>query len=207
MAISPPAVSVIIALVVVIPIIFLRMKRIRSGTKISISRTIAFSTVLLSLSIFFLVNSFSIGVPHWYSFVYAASFAVLWYGSYRYSDRVLQFWETADGSIYAKGGTALFIFYIVSIAARIGVASLVGGSQAFVMTTRSLLAPNEAIVASTVLDGSLISGIALLIGRNSRILARYLKIKRRQESVRRLTRLLVDFEKLEVCQERESLLF
>lgn len=178
--------SVLLPLAIVLPIIFFRVRRIRNGTRVSAGRTVAFSTILLGISIALTVNSFYLGVSSTYGFVYAAIFLIVAYASYHYSNRVLDFWRTRDGSIYVKGGTAVFLFYIVSMVARLAVSSIVGGSQGFFISPQNQAVPAEVIVAAAIFDGLLMAGVASLIGRNARILKNYHRIKDGKDNVRQV---------------------
>lgn len=186
MAANPPLLPLIFAFAVMAPILFLRMRRMRNGTKVNVRKLIAFSAILLGFSVFAIVSSFSIGVPQLYAVVYGAVFVAVAFGSYHYSNKVLDFWRTPDGSIYAKGGGIVLAFYIAALVARIVISTAIGGGQGF---TGSIQAPQveaspDAILAATIVDGLLMVGVGLLVGRNARIVNRFRAITNGRETVR-----------------------
>lgn len=160
----------------------------RNGTKIDVRKSIAFSAILLGFSAFVIVNSFSIGVPQLYALVYGAVFVGVAYGSYHYSNRVLDFWRTPDGSIYVKGGGMVLAFYIAALVARIAISATIGGGgqEGFSGSIQALqveASPN-AILAATIVDGLLMVGVGLLVGRNARIVHRFRAIMNGKETAR-----------------------
>jgi hypothetical protein len=187
MATNPPLLPLIFAFAIMAPILFLRMKRMRKGTKIDIRKSIAFSAILLGFSVFAIVSSFSIGVPQLYAVVYGAVFAAVAYGSFHYSNRVLDFWRTADGSIYVRGGGMVLAFYIAALVARIVISAMIGGGLEFsdsIQAPPQVEASPNAILAATIVDGLLMVGVGLLVGRNARIMHRFRAIMNGRETVR-----------------------
>lgn len=188
MATNPPLLPLIFAFAIMAPILFLRMRRMRNGTKIDVRKSIAFSAILLGFSAFVIVSSFSIGVPQLYALVYGAVFVGVTYGSYHYSNRVLDFWRTPDGSIYVKGGGMVLAFYIAALVARIAISATIGGGQEGF--SGSIQAPQveeaspNAILAATIVDGLLMVGVGLLVGRNARIVHRFRAIMNGKETAR-----------------------
>jgi len=188
MATNPPLLPLIFAFAIMAPILFLRMRRMRNGTKIDVRKSIAFSAILLGFSAFVIVSSFSIGVPQLYALVYGAVFVGVAYGSYHYSNRVLDFWRTPDGSIYVKGGGMVLAFYIAALVARIAISATIGGGQEGFSGSIQALQVEEAspnaILAATIVDGLLMVGVGLLVGRNARIVHRFRAIMNGKETAR-----------------------
>ncbi len=164
------------------------MRRMAKGTKVSAARTVGIVAYLAGFSAYAVLNSFVIGVPVVYGAAYAAIFGALAYYSYRYSSNLV-FWRALDGSIHAKGGTAIYIFYIAALLARILVSYALTGSQEFfvnpIVQTVEKAAP-ETIMAAAITDGLLMVAAGLLVGRNAMLLRRFKRIKSGKETVQEL---------------------
>jgi hypothetical protein len=193
LAATPTLLPLIFAFAVMAPILFLRMRKMKKGTKVDMRKTIAFSEILLGFSAFAVVSSFAIGVPSFYAIAYGAIFMAVAYGSYHYSNRVLDFWRTPDGSIYAKGGGMVLVFYFAALIARVAISSTVGGGQGgFSGSFQGSLslspaeASPDALLAAIIVDGLLMVGAGLLVGRNGRIASRFRAIMGGKETVRQL---------------------
>lgn len=193
MAGNPPLLPLIFAFAIMAPILFLRMRKMKKGTKVDVRKTIAFSAILLGFSVFAVVSSFAIGAPSFYAIAYGAIFMVVAYGSYHYSNRVLDFWRTPDGSIYAKGGGMVLVFYFAALIARVAISATAGGGQggfSVSLQGSSSLSPAgaspDAILAAIIVDDLLMVGAGLLVGRNARIASRFRAIMNGKETVRQL---------------------
>jgi hypothetical protein len=181
---SSTILSALLPIAIISPILVFRMRKMQKGGKVSAKKTIAMSALLLGISITLTINTFSLGVSTLYVLGYAAIFGIIFYCSYQYSNRLLDFWRARDGTVYVKGGSAIFIAYFISVIARISISALLGYPQGFTQSQQTV--SSDAILAATVFDAILIVGVALLIGRNARILTRHNRIKKGLETIRQL---------------------
>jgi hypothetical protein len=183
-------ISLLMAFAIMMPILFLRMRRMRKGVKINMKKTTAFSALLLGFSAFLVGSSFAIGIPSSFAIAYVGIFLVIAYFSYHYSNKVLDFWRTPSGSIYAKGGALLLIFYFIALIARVMVSFTIGDGGQLAQFSNSLqqeavrVPSHNTILAAIIVDGLLMVGAGLLIGRNVRIIKRYLAIRSGRETAR-----------------------
>lgn len=180
---SPSFLPLIVSLVIVSPIVVLRVRKAQKGNKVSVGKAIGFSAFLSGFSVFAIFGSFTIGVPAVYSAVYAAIFGAVAFVSYHYANRVLDFWKAPDGSICVKGGTALLLFYVGALVARIAISSMFGG-EPFAFQEPGAVASPSGILAAIILDALLVAGAGLLVGRNARIVRRFYAISNGKEKPR-----------------------
>ena len=174
------------------------------GTKVSVKKTIIFSAYYLAIASFLVYNSFLIGsIPFAYAIPYSAVVVASGYGSYKYSKSILSFWklstngdENSSSTIYAKGGLAIYLLYVVALIVRSAINFLFIGSEKFYFNNQEAILENSSsailimpplihtdsattILAFTVTDFLLMVGAGLLIGRNARILKYYYQDKKR----------------------------
>jgi hypothetical protein len=120
-----------------------------------------------------------------YSAIYAAIFAAVAFGSYHYSNRVLDFWRAPDGSVYMKGGMVLLAFYVAALVSRLAISTTFGGESFGSLQPGANASPDSAL-AAIVLDALLVAGAGLLVGRNARIIRRFRAISSGREQPRRV---------------------
>lgn len=174
------------------------------GTKVSVKKTIIFSTYYLGIASFLVYNSFLTGgVPFVYVVPYSAIVIAAGYCSYRYSKRILSFRKlpNSDGSstIYSSGGLAIYLLYIAALIVRSAINFIFIGSEKFyfnnqqeailensnsssailIMPPLVHTDPATTILAFTATDILLMVGAGLLIGRNARVLKYYYRDKNR----------------------------
>src|SRR5437763_1951153 len=122
---------------ITIIIIIIRIRKVMQGTKISVKKTIIFSAYYLAIASLLVYNSFLIGsVPFAYAVPYSAVVVASGYGSYKYSKRIVSFWKLSTNGdensiIYAKGGLAIYLLYVVALILRSAINILFIGSEKF----------------------------------------------------------------------------
>jgi hypothetical protein len=183
-------------------IIIFRIRKVMQGTKVSVKKTIIFSAYFLAIASFLVYNSFLIGsVPFVYAVPYCAAVIIAGYSSYRYSKRILSFWELPNShgghSIYSKGGLVIYLLYVTALIVRSVVNFLfIGSEKLYFINQETLLEkynatlimplvqtdPTTTIFAFAATDLLLMIGVGLVIGRNSRVLQYYYKEKKRIKS-------------------------
>lgn len=173
--------SAIIPIAIILPIFIIRIKRMSKGTRVSTRKAVLFSVGLAVISTVLVASSFSMGISLYFIPVYAIISGVAGYLAYLYSDKSLHFWKTADGSIYVKGGTSIFLLYMISVVARIAISSAFGGTQGFFGNSQGI--SETALTTAMIFDGLLVTGAALLIGRNVRIISKDKRITEGKEGV------------------------
>jgi hypothetical protein len=134
-------------------------------------------------------------VPFTYVIPYSAVVVTSGYGSYKYSKRILSFWKLSTNgdensnasTIYAKGGLAIYLLYVVALIVRSAINFIFLGSEKFNFNNQQTILENSSsailimpplihtdsatmILAFTVTDFLLMVGAGLLIGRNARVL-------------------------------------
>ena len=120
------------------------------GTKVSVKKTIIFSAYYLAIASFLVYNSFLVSsVPFAYAVPYSAVVVASGYGSYKYSKRILSFWksstngdENSSSTIYAKGGLAIYLLYIVALIVRIAINFIFIGSEKFYFNNQEAILEN-----------------------------------------------------------------
>jgi hypothetical protein len=187
-------------------IIIFRIRKVMQGTKVSVKKTIIFSAYYLAIASFLVYNSFLIGnVPFAYVIPYSAVVVASGYGSYKYSKRIVSFWklstngdEDSSSTIYAKGGLAIYLLYVVALIVRSAINFLFIGSEKFYFNNQGAILENGSsggailimpplihtglattILAFKVTDFLLMVGAGLLIGRNARVLKYYYEDKKK----------------------------
>ena len=129
----------IFTFLVTLVIITFRIRKVMQGTKVSVKKSIIFSAYYLAVASFLVYNSFLIdSVPFVYVIPYSAVVIVADYGSYRYSKRILSFWNVVhdDGSattIYSKGGLTIYLLYIAALIARSIINFILISSEKFIL--------------------------------------------------------------------------
>jgi hypothetical protein len=134
-------------------------------------------------------------LPFTYVIPYSAVVVTSGYGSYKYSKRILSFWKLSTNgdensnasTIYAKGGLAIYMLYVVALIVRSAINFIFLGSEKFNFNNQQTILENSSsailimpplihtdsatmILAFTVTDFLLMVGAGLLIGRNARVL-------------------------------------
>lgn len=191
MSLSSQQLTIIISLVITAAIILFRLRRIRSGTRISAARIVGFLIIYLVLVIFVVSTSFLLrGIQIVYLIPYITVVCLTAYGSYRCSNNTLKFWKGAEGSIYVKGGFILYLIYIGALTPRIIILDFIFVPQGYfyVNDAQQLVTVNVKTITWPVIisvDLLLMFSAGLLVGRNTRLLKRYRRVKReRKESLR-----------------------
>lgn len=188
---------------ITIVIIIFRIRKVMQGTKVSVKKTIIFCAYYLAITFFLVYNSFLIGsVPFVYAVPYCAVVIASGYGSYKYSKKILSIWKLStngyekSSAIYAKGGFAIYLLYVVALIVRSAINFIFIGSEQFYFNNQgsalgnggsTILSmpplihtdPATMILAFIVTDFLLIVGAGLLIGRNARLLKYYYEHKKR----------------------------
>jgi hypothetical protein len=190
---------------ITIIIIIFRIRKVMQGTKVSVKKTIIFSAYYLAIASFLVYNSFLIGsVPFAYAVPYSAVVVASGYGSYKYSKRILSFWklstngdENSSSAIYAKGGLAIYLLYVVALIVRSAINFIFIGSEKFYFNNQEAILENGSssailimpplihtgsattILAFIVTDLLLMVGAGVLIGRNARVLKYYYEDKKK----------------------------
>jgi len=188
---SSQQLTIIVSLLITAAIILFRIKRVRSGTRITAARILGFLIIYLVAVVFVISTSFLLrGIQIVFLIPYFTVFCLAAYGSYRYSNNALKFWKDADGSIYVKGGLILYLIYVGVLTPRI--------ILDFIFVPQGYFYVNEAQQLVTVNAGTegwpvvisadllLMFGAGLLLGRNIRLLKRYFRIKRGKERISEL---------------------
>jgi hypothetical protein len=166
-------------------IIFSAVRRLYSmhrGTRFSTGRTILFLVVYSAIGVIFSATSFYDGVPLILAPLYALVLIASAVGSYLYSDQRITFWRRADGAIYFRGGVIVYIIYLVGLVIRLTIDYVVIGSSAFSFTPGLALTGTD-LYATIATDLLLMFGVGLLIGRNFRVLGRYRRIERGEDTI------------------------
>lgn len=161
-----------------------RVRRIINGTKVSLGRTIGYSVWYVVLGLLVISSSFFYNIPVEYFVAYPVLFVVTFLAAFEVARRRIVFWKKSDGSIYSKGGLPIYLFYIFGLIARLAIGYIYIGPNSFL----SLPVPGQtlsatALSATIVTDLLLMAGVGLLVGRNMRILRKYLAIKNGKETL------------------------
>jgi hypothetical protein len=166
-------------------IIFSAVRRLYSmhrGTRFSMGRTILFLVIYSAIGLIFSATSFYEGVPLILAPLYAVVLIAAAAGSYIYSDRRITFWRRDDGAIYFRGGVIIYIIYLVGLIIRLSIDYVVIGPSAFSFTPGFTLTGTD-LYATIATDLLLMFGVGLLIGRNLRVLRRYRRIERGEDTI------------------------
>ena len=151
------------------------------GTVFSLARTILYAGIYVTLGVAFSALSFFEGVPYLVALpeIVIVTVAALW--SYKYSDRRVSFWKSDGGSLYFRGGIAVYLIYLVGFLTRLSIdITFIGPSMFNFGSIIQLSGP--ALYASMASDLLLTLGVGLLVGRNVRVARRYNMIQRGAET-------------------------
>ncbi|MDG6982272.1 MAG: hypothetical protein JRM74_02340 [Nitrososphaerota archaeon] len=118
--------------------------------------------------------SYTEGAPYLLALPEGVLAAVAAVGSYLYSDRRITFWKEG-GVLYFRGGVAIYVVYLVALAARLALDSLFLGPAAFDAGTTVALS-GAPLLSTMATDLLLTFGVGLLLGRAVRLAKRYAKI-------------------------------
>jgi hypothetical protein len=174
---------------VFIAVVFIALARVTwrtianyKGTAFSLAKTVAYAGVYIALGALFSGLSFLAGVSYLLAVpeLILAATAAFW--SYKYTDRRISFWKKDNGSLYFRGGIAIYLIYLVGFIARLSIDVAFIGPSMFNFTS-SLQLSGVALYGSMVTDLVLVLGSGLLIGRYLRVSRRYRAIMRGEEVV------------------------
>jgi hypothetical protein len=186
--ISSQQLTIIVSLAITTTIILFRLKKVRSGTRITAARIVGFLMIYLVVVIFVVSTSFLLRcIQIVYLIPYVTVLCLTTYGSYRYSNNTLKFWKGADGSIYVKGGFILYLIYVGALTPRIILDFIfVPQGYFYVNQAQQLVIVNVSTITWPVVVGVdllLMFGAGLLVGRNIRLLRRYSRIIHDEERI------------------------
>lgn len=152
------------------------------GTVFSLARTVVYAGIYIALGVAFSALSFFEGVSYLVALpeVIIVAVAALW--SYRYSDKRISFWKSDNGSLYFRGGIAVYLIYLVGFLTRLSIDIAFIGPSMFNFGSIVQLS-GTALYASMASNLLLTLGVGLLIGRNVRVARRYGMIQRSEETV------------------------
>jgi hypothetical protein len=168
---SSPEISIIIFFVILLFVVGRRIYRNYTGVRVSPGRTIGYTIFYFAFGAFFLLISFSEGVPIYYVIPDAVLLVLGIFVSYRLSDKRMKFWKPSADLIFYKGGIIIYLIYVAGLVARLSIEFIFVGPSAFTYGVVTL--SQTAILASAVTDVLLTFGIGLLVGRNVRVYQRY----------------------------------
>jgi len=160
--------------------ILIRIRRVVYGTRISKLRSIAYSIWYVVFAGLLIAGSFLTGVSFLYAGVDAAIYIGALFAAHRAINSRLVFWRGVDGSIYAKGGTIIYLIYVLGLVARLAI-DFVYVPSALTFNLTSLSLGPTAVAAEIATDALLAFGSGLLTGRNVRLYQRYVGIERGEE--------------------------
>lgn len=191
MLVSSQQLIIIVSLVITAAIILFRLRRIRSGTRINAARIVGFLVIYLVVIIFVISTSFLLrGIQIVYLIPYLTVLGLTIYGSYQHSNNTLNFWKGADGSIFVKGAFILYLVYVGVLTPRIILDFIfIPQGYFYVNQAQQLVIANVGTIPWPIVvsvDSLLLFGAGLLVGRNTRLLKRYFKIKRGEERISEL---------------------
>ena len=185
-------VAFITSFVITSIIIVIRIRKVLQGTKISIRKSILFSAYYIVITSFLIYNSFLLAVPVTYAIPYALAALLSTYISYVYSKRSLLFWKQDSINVYVKGGTALYLLYVIALSIRIAINFIFIGYQEVTLNQQGdMIIINRPIINTTselttlsliVTDFLLVLGVGLLLGRNLTVIKYYSRQIRNQNS-------------------------
>ena len=153
------------------------------GTKVSVGRTIGYSAYYLIFGGLVLSGSFFLPIPVEYFALYPILFVAAFLVAFELARRRVSFWRSADGAIFSKGGLPIYLVYILGFMARIAIGyEYIGPNFLFNFTPPTSIS-GAAITATVATDLLLIAGIGLLLGRNMRILRKYIAVRSGKEQI------------------------
>jgi uncharacterized membrane protein len=175
--------TVVIFFLIIILIMARRIYRNYTGVRVSPARTLGYTVFYFAFGGFFLIASFSEGVPFYYAIPEGALLILGTFGSYKLADRRISFSKPSATShdIVYKGGIVIYLIYVIALVARIAIEFIFIGPSALTFTVTTL--SQTAILAAAITDVLLSFGIGLLIGRNVRVYQRYRLIVEGKETV------------------------
>ena len=180
-SISPFFVIVVIVVFALARITWRTLANYR-GTVFSLGRTVVYACVYITLGVLFSALSYVEGVPYLLAIPEVALVAVAALWSYRYTDKRISFWKSPEGSLYFRGGVAIYIIYLVGFVARFAIdLAYIGPSMFNFASTVTLV--GAALYGSVATDLLLVLGVGLLLGRNVRVVRRFGMIQRGEETV------------------------
>jgi hypothetical protein len=189
MSVGPPVPPTVSPSYVIIAVILLILLRVAyrtfanyRGVVFSLPRTVGYACVYVALGVLFSALSYFQGVSYLLAVpeVLLAVVAAFW--SYKYTDRRISFWRAPGGSLFFRGGVVIYVIYLAGFIARLSIDVAFGASSIFSFASGVQLS-GAALYGSMATDLLLILGVGLLIGRNIRVIRRYRRIQRGQESL------------------------
>jgi hypothetical protein len=175
--------TILYLLLIIVLIMLFRVRRVMSGTKISVGRTLGFSAYYLVFGGLLLSGSFFLPIPMEYFALYPILFVATFLAAFELAKRRVVFWRSADGSIFSKGGLPIYFIYILGFIARIAIGYIYLGPNFLFSFAPPASLSSTAITATIATDLLLVAGIGLLFGRNMRILRKYLAVKNGKEQI------------------------
>jgi hypothetical protein len=166
-------------------IIFSALRRtynMHRGTRFSMGRTILFLVIYAAIGLIFSTTSFYEGAPILLTPIYAIVLIGAAVASYIYSDRRITFWRRPDGAIYFRGGVIIYLIYLMGLIIRLTIDYVVIGPDVFSYTP-GLVLTGTSLYATIATDLLLMFGVGLLLGRNLRVLRRYRRIERGEDTI------------------------
>jgi hypothetical protein len=180
-ATSPSALTTYYIFILISLLVLLRLARRTyanyKGTRFGLARTYASAAVYVALVTVYSGLSFSEGVTVLFAIPEALLASLAAFLSYRYSERRVSSWKTAEGSIYFQGGIAIYLIYVLGLLGRLSIIMIDGPSAFGGQLT------GTALYGSMTADLILAFGGGLLIGRYIRSVRRFHRIQRGDESV------------------------
>jgi hypothetical protein len=180
-AASPSALTTYYIFILISLLVLLRLARRTwanyKGTKFSLTRTYASAAIYVALVTVYSGLSFTEGVSVLLALPEALVALFAAFLSYRYTEGRVSSWKTADGSVYFKGGIAIYLIYIAGLLGRLSII-VIDGPSAF----GGQLTGTE-LYGSMIADLILAFGGGLLIGRYVRSARRFYRIQRGDVSV------------------------
>ena len=151
------------------------------GTRFSLAKTVGYSCVYVGVGILFTALSFLSGVSYLLALpeMLVAALAAFW--SYNYTDKRVSFWRADDGSLFFKGGIAIYLIYLAGIIARFCIDVVYIGPSMFGYS--GVVLSGTALYASMAVDILVSIGVGLLIGRSIRVERRFRKIESGEEQI------------------------
>lgn len=153
------------------------------GTRVSVGRTLGYSAYYLIFGGLVLSGSFFLPIPLAYFVLYPILFAAAFLVAFEFARRRVSFWRSADGAIFSKGGLPIYLVYILGFVARIAIGYEYLGPNFLFSFNPTTAISGAALAATIATDLLLIAGIGLLLGRNMRILRKYLDIRSGKEQI------------------------
>ena len=179
-----------IAFALVAIIVSIRFIRMKNGVRVSKGRSIGYMVVLSAIAVIFVGESFlSVGIPPILIIPYIMTAAASAHFGYRHSKNALVFWKDSTGTIFVKGGMAVFVVYIAALLGRMAIGFLfVGPNFASFAPTDEMAFGNAHVSAAAyyayvAADFLVMLGVGLFIGRNVRVFRHYTMIERGEASV------------------------